>query len=153
MTIPEAYQLLGLDYNADVETLRKTAFDLRKKYYLENNNLAINQLDMATRIISACIDKKQQAFLHKTELAKETQEYEFYEHMYDRPKSAIPFEQLLHDEIILNNAKHQIRDYLLSLITSLDYIYDLDKLQQFIDSRDLSSLISIDGKASNKSYK
>ncbi|MEI3529543.1 MAG: hypothetical protein V8Q75_00530 [Bacilli bacterium] len=152
MTIPEAYQLLGLDYNADAETLRKKAFELRKKYYLEKNNSAINQLDIATRVISACVEKKQHSTLFKT-VNPEPHEYEFYEHMYDKPKSTIPFEQILQNEIILNNAKHQIRDYLVSLITGLDYIYDLDKLQQFINSSGLSSIISIERKTPDKRQK
>lgn len=152
MTIPEAYQLLGLDYNADAETLRKKAFELRKKYYLEKNNSAINQLDIATRVISSCIEEKQQSTLSKT-INSEPHEYEFYEHMYDKPKSTIPFEQILQNEIVLNNAKHQIRDYLVSLISSLDYIYDLDKLQQFINNSGLSSIISVDEKKSDKRHK
>lgn len=149
MTISEAYQILGLEYTADNQTLRKKYFDLRKEYYLAKNCDEINNVDMAARIVHSCIMKKQQS-IKPTATSQESQEYEFYEHMYETPKATIPFEQILRNEIILNNAKYQIRDYLMSLISNLDYVYDLDKLKQFIDNNGLNAIININEESTEK---
>lgn len=150
MTIIEAYTILGLKFTSDLEELRKNYSYLRTDKELKNDLEAMTELETAERIVRNCIIYKQQ---NKFNVAsKSEKEYEFYEHMYDMPKATIPFEQLLKEEIKLNVAKEKIRKYLLSLVNNLDYIYDLDKLRQFVEESGLKTILE-QAENNNKKHK
>lgn len=150
MTIIEAYTLLGLKFTSDLEELGEKYSYLMANKALKNDLEAVTELETAERIVRKCIIYKQQSKFNVE--SKSEKEYEFYEHMYDMPKATIPFEQLLNEEIKLNVAKEKIRKYLLSLVNNLDYIYDLDKLRQFVEESGLKTILE-QAENNNKKHK
>lgn len=146
MTIPEAYAMLNLDYKSSINDFRQNYFNLRKEAHLSGNLDLQTKIDMAARIVKNCMEYKEE---NKPEIVSQDEEYEFYEHMYDNPKSEIPFEELLKREVTLNNAKTQIRQMLLTMAKDMDYIYDLDTLREYIETNGLMQLIE-NGQKNNK---